>query len=159
MMVNEMENYPCDKAIEIVRDYLKLDKFIRDNKDNIIEQLKDFSNMKDEACIDCENKDIPEGIKFLSQTLPFMSGIINVGAKAADFVAAKKEIGRNFGGSVIYIFSIYTFIYIIENIVEDKKLKAYLEEQVKWLCNMPKNKLDGSAGGGQNSPESCPAPV
>ncbi len=135
-MVNKMKEYPCDKAIEIVRDHLKLDKFIRDNKDNIIEQLKDF--LKNESGgVDCESENIPEGMKFISKTLPFMSGIINVGAKSADFVEAKKKIG-NFGGSIIYIFSIYTFIYIIETIVDDEKMKSYLEEQARWLCNMPK---------------------
>jgi len=139
MMVDKMENYPCDKAIEIVRDYLKIDKFIRDNKDNIIEQLKDFSKMKDEMCAEYDERDIPEGIKFLSQTLPFMSGIINVGTKTADFMTAKKKIGSDFSGSIIYLFSIYTFIYIVESIVDDKRLKAYLEDQARWLCNMPKS--------------------
>lgn len=148
--VNGMnENYPEKKAIEIVKN-LGIEQFITDNKASIIAHLKNFMNKSQNNEIDnkvIDNKKIPESVVFLSEVLPFMSGIVNVGTEPDNFSKAKAKIekisksennGHSPSGSIIYVLSIYVFIYIVERILEDNKDKEYLRKQAKWLCNMPK---------------------
>lgn len=155
-MVNgdKMNDYPKNVAVDIVKNKLKLSGFIDTNKENIIDRLREFSVKpsllnEDENIpegVNCEDENIPEGVKFLSKILPFMSGIINVGTKPSDFIEAKNEVYRIYNkengvnpcGSIIYILSVYTFIYIVENIEVESNLKQYLKKQLTWLCSMPR---------------------
>jgi hypothetical protein len=159
--------YPKEIAIDIVTNikYLNIAEFIDDNKDSITKHLKGFMEKtkskteteqeQEQKNQEQKNKDknipesvVPESVEFFSEVLPFMSGIVNVGAQPEDYEKAKVEVenrckneNKGLSGSVIYILSIYTFIYIVEKGLEEDKgnkdMWEFFKAQALWLCNVP----------------------
>jgi hypothetical protein len=103
-----------DKAHEVVKNQLKIGKFIEDHWEQIEKRLMDAEERVREAGTKGMSREA--NVVFVAECLPFVAGIVHVGSSLEDFRNAKKWVMDNLEhADPVSVLSALTFVYIVEN--------------------------------------------
>lgn len=115
-----------DLANIAVKDHLKIDTFILENKRRIYERLEEYYR-------DVSGQQDGE-LLFIAESLPFINGIVQVGSNLENYNNALKWVREQFRENVpaVSILSALTLIYIIEEGANDPIVSGTAEKKIFW---------------------------
>jgi hypothetical protein len=144
-----------EKARQVVEEELKIKDFIEKHESDIYARLEecDVREMDAKARGDLEDNEVD--VIFMSESLPFISGIIHVGSSLKNFNNGIDWVRKNLpDADAVAVLSALTFLYIVQRGSENAR-KGADENKLEILGRICRrvNKL---LGGNECQPLSCP---